>query len=319
MKLLSLFVLATFSSLRGFASSFGVAESIDLSRRRRSNMASSSTTEQAGSDASTTCSTEDNNMKDEKKKPDKTLVKFVASRLHTTPPLPLPSPPATLDDFFSQKENCDLLFSAEATLTDVDNPSPELWDMLKDSTLYYRDALPDSTTTASTPIRFMELANAPMHFIGVTLHSTATVGIQYLKGSDFAKQSSHFGFPEFRFYLLSTNLEARGPPPLVWLFYKLIGKKQGEDGISTASASRFQTSGLTRVWAEASQKRVIFHNTARLESRLRIPSVLLSLMPFSVQHLEEKGSESLQTAIDKDMEPAAERFQEAYTQWLVSK
>lgn len=284
-------------------------------------MTSSSTTEKAASDASTTCGTEDNNMKDEKKKPDKTLVKFVASRSHSTPPMPLPSPPATLDDFFSQKEYCDLLFSAEATLTDVDNPSPELWDMLKDSNLYYRDALPDSTTTASTPIRFMELANAPMHFIGVTLHSTATVGIQYLQGPDFVKQSHHYGFPEFRFYLLSTNLEARGPPPLVWLFYKLIGKKQGEDGISTASASRFQTSGFTRVWAEAvtSQRKVVFHNTARLESRLRIPSVLLSLMPFSVQHLEEKGSESLQTAIDKDMEPAAERFQEAYTQWLISK
>jgi hypothetical protein len=39
-------------------------------------------------------------------------------------------------------------------------------------------------------------------------------------------------------------------------------------------------------------------------------------MPFSIEHLEQKGSESLQTAIDKDMEPAAERFQEAYMNWI---
>jgi len=324
MKLLPVFVLAAFSSLRGFASSFGLAEKHNY-LNRKSMLASTKQHGDTVSDDASTCAEDyaestdeapgNNNAKEATKKPPR-LVTFVAAREHSTPPLPMPQSPTTLDDFFSKKENCDLLFAAEATLSEVDSPSPELWDMLNDSASYYEHypgmVKPDSTT----PIRFIELANAPMHFIGVTLHSTATVGIHYLQGSSFSPKSEHHGFPEFHFYLLSTNLEARGPKPLVWLFYKLIGKKQGEEGISTASASRFQTSGFTRVWAEAVEKKVIFHNAARLESRLRIPSVLLSLMPFSVEHLEQQGSGSLQIAIDKDMEPAAERFEEAYINWL---
>lgn len=322
MKLLSVVVWAAFLSLRGLASSFGLAQNVDMLSSRKSSSASSTVDEASTcEDSNIDIETEEMHDTNMQKEPDKTprLVKFVASRTHSTPPLPLPPTPATLDDFFSNKNNCNLLFSAKATLSDVDNPSSELYEMLKDSYSYFHDSFDTSMTkpdSTSIPVRFIELANAPMRFIGVTLHSTATVGIQYLQESDF-HDKAHFG-PEYHFYLLSTNLEARGPPPLVWLFYKLIGKKQGQEGISTAKASRFQTSGFTRVWAEAlsREKKLVFHNTARLESRLRIPSVLLSLMPFSVEHLEEKGSAALQDAIDKDMEPAAERFQEAYTKWL---
>lgn len=308
MKLFCLYVLFGFSSTKGFASSFAVSAS--EAARQATMLASATPTDET---VATICPEDEENTNEplhDKKTP--RLITFTASRHHRTPPLNMPKHPKTLDDFFSQEKHCDLLFSAEATLTPVPNPSLELWDMLRHSANYYQDYDGmNAKPFKDTPIRFVELANAPMHFIGVTLHSTATVGIQYLPSSQ------QFGIPEFHFYLLSTNLQAHGPKPLVWLFYKLIGKKAGQEGISTVTASRFQTSGYTRVWAQPSPRnKVVFHNTARLESKLRIPSVLLSLMPFSIEHLEQKGSESLQTAIDKDMEPAAERFQEAYMNWI---
>ncbi len=305
MKLFCFYVLFGFSSTKGFASSFAVSKSD--SARHATFLASAAPTETI---ASKTCQEEEESTEKHDKKTPR-LVRFTASRHHETPPLNMPKFPKTLDQFFSQQDYCDLLFSADATLTPLDNPSSELWDMLSHSATHYQEFPGMNDKPSNHKIRFVELANAPMSFIGVTLHSTATVGIQYLP------KSRQFGLPEYHFYLLSTNLQARGPKPLVWLFYKLIGKRAGQEGISTVTASRFQTSGYTRVWAQPNNKKgVVFHNACRLESKLRIPSVLLSLMPFSVQHLEAKGSESLQTAIDKDMEPAAERFQDAYMNWI---
>ena len=321
MKLFPIVVLAAFSSLRGFASSFGLASENDFARKRdrSSIMASSSTAGDVN-----TCSEDYIESNEEmhhnggKKKNNKsTLVKFLASNTKCTPPLPMPPPTRNLDTFFGKKDYINLLFSADATLSEVDNPSTELWEMLHHCASLYQNYPGMKKPDTTTPIRFIELANPPMSFIGITLHSTASVGIQFLSGSEYSQQSKHSGFPELHFYLLSTNLEARGPAPLVWLFYKLIGKKQGEDGITSSTASRFQTSGFTRVWAEAKEKRkVVFHDMALLESRLRIPSILLKLVPFSIEHLEKQGSDSLQTAVDKDVVPALDRFQSAYMEWL---
>jgi hypothetical protein len=149
-----------------------------------------------------------------------------------------------------------------------------------------------------------------MSFIGVQLLSTADVGIQLLHTAD--------GYPELQFTLLTTTFEAKGPGPLVWLFYKLIGGQENAAAncVPDDTPARLKTTGFTRVWSEPMDDGVIFRNRAKLTAQIAVPSLLIALLPMTLLQLETQGSSTLQNTIRKDIKPAVERFQAAYMEWV---
>ena len=135
--------------------------------------------------------------------------------------------------------------------------------------------------------------------------------------SIFTIIATNLDFPNFTFIYYPPIYKHVDPNHSCGSFTNSLAKRRVNKALVQSRQVGFKLRGiLVFGHNHLPRNKVVFHNTCRLESKLRIPSVLLSLMPFSIEHLEQKGSESLQTAIDKDMEPAAERFQEAYMNWI---
>jgi len=277
-------------------------------------------------------------------------VKFTATKTLATPNLPLPPKhsEAAIYDFFENRENTNLLFSSDAVIEEIKNPSKELIDFFRHRSFSCQreaglEPEPISDEEGDVTYRIVKLVNAPMEFIGVKLNSIAIVGIQLLRGADRksgevtmnSKRRQFLGYPELQFTLLDAIYEASGPRPLVWLFYKIIGQQtnvkdliqdseKNNDYIIRTEESlrshRLQTTGFTRVWAEpvhiAETKMIRFVNKAKLEGRIRIPSLLLAVLPTTLEKLEKQGSKTVNNEIEKDIGPGMQRYQNAYIEWL---
>lgn len=251
-------------------------------------------------------------------------VTFKASKRACTDPLPLSSPKQSIDEFFQQ--NRDLLFSAGATVREIEHPDDELMDLFwrESQAGRVRNHLPPRDETAIT--RIIEVYNPAMQFLGIKLHSVVIVGTQLLKGHDsegnIIPSRSYVGCPEFQFTLLGSRFSAEGPRPLVWLFNKITRRNQSTDADESASHPEnirsIVTRGFTRIWSEVvADGKIIFCTDARLESQINIPRLLTRLLPMSLEKMEEKGSKTLQKAIEKDIAPAMERCSKAYQEWAL--
>ena len=178
-----------------------------------------------------------------------------------------------------------------------------------------------------------------MHCLGLVLHSVTHVGIQVLTGNlNLSGRPNpnrpHPGYPEVQLTLLQTKFEATGPAFLVRLFYKIMGSS--EDSVTGERHNPLETVGFTRIWAEPisihgekegecssdgagePKEGVAFVNKASIESHIRVPRLLMRVMPLSKDKMERKGSHTLHVAISKDMGPAMKRLTESYETWLSS-
>ena len=273
------------------------------------------------------------------------LVHFSASKTITTAAMPHSE---TLQDFFQLQETCECLFSAEASLETIEHPSDELVELFRDkrpSPLRTKHEVNGgSHSSARKPqaiaTRYVALTNPPMGFAGLQLYSVAYVAIQILH-HDFTSHiesanrkglrspskiltTSTNMLPEFQYTLLTTCFRAEGPNFMVWLFEKLMGTahhdKTGPTKNHSIPTSRLDTSGFTSVSAQLVAQDdlsgIRFCNTAQLEGSIRIPRALLTMLPMCVGQLESQGSRTIQTAVEQDMEPAMERLQATYREWL---
>lgn len=269
------------------------------------------------------------------------FVNFTANKTLRSQPLPLPSSgddddrkQRSVDDFFADPKNVDMQFSDRAGVKPLRAP-PESSVMdnfrrLNADRRAEAGLRPVADDVYST--RLVELENPPMHCLGLTLHSVTQVGIQVLKGNHNGggggggrpNQSRRFpGLPELQLTLLDTAFEATGPKFLVRLFYKIMQPPPQQSSSSPAAenhdCSSVETIGLTRIWAEPAgdehPNAIVFVNQARLETHIRVPSLLMKVIPMSRQRMEQRGSNTLQHAIEKDMVPAMERFVNAYLEW----
>mmetsp|Transcript_28482 Transcript_28482/g.40810 ORF Transcript_28482/g.40810 Transcript_28482/m.40810 type:complete len:326 (+) Transcript_28482:136-1113(+) len=249
-------------------------------------------------------------------------VRFRASKFACTAPLPMPPPEKTIDEFFLSKEHRNMLFSAGAEIREIDNPPKELMDLFwnESETGRIECQMPPRDETAVT--RIVEVTNPSMPFLGVKLLSVVTVGTQLLLGLDGngqIKANNSLGLPEFQFTLLDSFFIAEGPRPLVWLFQKITGRQESKDFSEKKSGqgNRIGTKGFTRIRTEMTEDgRVKFCTKARLESILRIPRLMVRLLPTSVENMEKQGSATLHNAIEKDISPALNRFGNAYLDWV---
>ncbi len=251
-------------------------------------------------------------------------VTFKASKRACTDPLPMPPPKHSIDDFFKQHRN--LLFSAGATIREIEDPDDELMELFwrESQAGRIRSHLPPRDETAIT--RIVEVYNPAMQFLGIKLHSVVIVGTQLLKGYDsegnIIPSRTYLGFPEFQFTLLGSRFSAEGPRPLVWLFNKITRRQESTDFAGSASHPEnirsIVTRGFTRIWSEVvADGKIIFCTDARLESQISIPRLLTRLLPMSLDKMEEKGSKTLQKAIEKDIAPAMERCSKAFQEWAL--
>lgn len=228
---------------------------------------------------------------------------------------PLPSPSTTTSSgalaqdlvaFLQDDSIANLLFNQEAEFNQVP-ASPTLTSLLKCGTANVRS---QSSNVLRT--RFVELHNAPMPFLGITLGSTTTLAVELVH--------DQLQCPELQFTLLSTEFHASGPRPLVWIFHKVLGGKENARATCNPNhEGRFTLLGFTRVYATtttSTNDAIQFTNAANLRAKIEMPKMLLKILPMSVQDVERKGSASLQAAVRADLESCTERLELAYQDWL---
>ena len=225
-------------------------------------------------------------------------------------------------NFLKTPENVDLLFPSDATIQPVHEPyEPSLLSLFHECSSLHQhqcDCVPSNT---SDNVRLVQLLNTPMSFLGISLNSTALVGVQLIVDHEWSDHQDGI-LAELQFTLLTTEFEAQGPSPLVWLFYKIIGGREAAitSGMPFSTEqnempeqSRFTTSGFTRVWVEIGPDGEIrLCNKAKLQSRILVPSVLVSMLPMSIGQMKSRGDDTLRKTIRKDLEPAIRRFQTAF-------
>lgn len=141
-----------------------------------------------------------------------------------------------------------------------------------------------------------------IQFPGLKVKSTATVGVKYVE--DPGKAS-----PRHEFVLLGTQEEAKGLPPVVWIYNKLTGGNKRNEG--SGDSSRAQS--LSTVSYETNNGNVVFRTKAFLRIGISFPKVLLKILPGDKATIEEKASSSVQKTLEKDCVQSMKAYESAYS------
>lgn len=121
--------------------------------------------------------------------------------------------------------------------------------------------------------------------------------------------------PEYQFVLLDASQDARGAPPVVWLFKKLTGSNKNKDG-DLSSTEKSSPSSFTRVFAKIDKNGyVAFEADGFLRVTLSFPPIMIKLLPLSIEKFEEQGSASIQKVLDKSLRASIDSFLKAYIDW----
>jgi hypothetical protein len=153
-------------------------------------------------------------------------------------------------------------------------------------------ALPDKDDSV------LAVESRSIEFPGLKVTSTATVGVKYVDQDP----------PRHEFVLLGTQEEAKGLPPVVWIYKKLTGadqKKQGKDSSDAKS--------LSTVSCETNNGNVVFRTKSFLQIGITFPKVLLKILPGDKATIEEKASSSVQKTLEKDVVQSLKAYESAYT------
>ena len=126
--------------------------------------------------------------------------------------------------------------------------------------------------------------------------------------------------PEYQFLLFAEDFEAKGPPPLVWIFNQLTGRGNKTKLLPTLSEKSHTFHMFLRVWASESKSmkeeddiyRIVFKATCTAEINVMFPSMLLKLLPASKDFIESKGNAALLQNMERDVIPGVKKFRDQF-------
>ena len=122
--------------------------------------------------------------------------------------------------------------------------------------------------------------------------------------------------PEYQFILIGDSREAQGAAPVVWLFEKLTRNEKIDDADKDAVGS----SSLTRVYPKINKDGAVsFEADAFINIIVSFPSLMMRLLPVSLDKFEEQGSASIQRVVEKSVRPSMVSFSDAFKVWVNTK
>lgn len=188
--------------------------------------------------------------------------------------------------FFSQKECRDLFLSAGGTRTMTELPMDDADDLIslwKESCKHWGSAmLPEDDDT-------LVEVEISVRFPGLTLVTRTCSGVKTLINED--------GTLDYNMVLIGEKKEPRGPAAIVWIFDQLTGNaNKPKDRYSIPSAKALAKVSLVDKEGSCAVKYSI---DFRID--VEFPRVLLRILPFSKEKMEEQGSSSVRRTITKDV------------------
>jgi len=243
------------------------------------------------------------------------FVQFSANKTVTTECVPLPAGGlSSVQDFFDCNEHRNLLLSAGKrngpNVVQIEETDKLLSMFHEESKLH---GISDEESKCGL-IKFLNV-ESPTKFPGLSVTSINTMSSRFITKND---ADTDDGMPEYQFTLLDSTQDAKGAPPLVWLFKKLTGSGNGVTHSGSSDVDPKGSSSFTRVYAVPSEdgKGISFEANASLNIVIKFPSIMMKLLPVNVEKFEEQGSASIQKVLDKSIRPSMELFVEAYKKWL---
>jgi len=237
-----------------------------------------------------------------------TQIRFAGLKKLSSPPASLPQSSKSLAEFFSKNEHRNLLLSKDPNNIQVTSPTKEQMDIWIVEAKASGGALP----TKDDEVVQVETS---MQFPGLKMTTTTILGTKLVLPRPEPEEGARPpNLPEYQFTLIDSTQSVRGIPPAMWLYNKITGASS-----STSSKERMTSSFTTvKVNQLSTSDQISFSTDAKLEVKLDIPTIMLKILPVSVDKIEKQGATSMQKAIEKDVEPALQRFFDAYTRWLSS-
>jgi len=244
-------------------------------------------------------------------------VKFAGYKSLKTSPLPLPTN-RTPDEFFLERKHRNYLFSGGDSVEVIAMPTKTLFDIwAKESKASGGHVIGENVDCDMT----CEIVRvkSKIKFPGLQLVATNVIGCKLTFSPPVKIGETVAALPEYQFTLIDSSLSASGLPPAVWLFNKLTGC--GEECDVEGEKERM-TSAFTRIRMEPDYEgngdKVLLITDSHLEVRMKVPFILLSLLPFSIDSIEKQGSSIMQKNIEKNFFPGLVKFWDAYEKWLFS-
>ena len=140
----------------------------------------------------------------------------------------------------------------------------------------------------------LRVTTTAIQFPGLTLQTVATVGCKEVPEE-----------PALQITLIDDELQASGPPPLVWVFNQLTG--------AGAKSSGRRTHSTNIITAEKTdESTVVFRSDVHLAIDISFPSLLMSILPVSRGRAEKQGSAAIQSVAERDIGPALETLRGKY-------
>lgn len=153
----------------------------------------------------------------------------------------------------------------------------------------------------------LRVTTTAIQFPGLTLQTVATVGCKEVVDSENKNAA-----PSLQITLIDDELQASGPEPLVWVFYKLTGANNKNNRRSKSTSERTTHSTNIITAEKTDDNMVVFRSVARLVIDVSFPSLLLTLLPTSHRQAETQGSKAIQSVVERDIGPTLEALRTKY-------
>ena len=177
---------------------------------------------------------------------------------------------------------------------------------------------PNLDITSDNTCDMVEVST-PTQLPGMVLKNISTIGCKLVLPQsidvnddvDKSKSNAEMLDAQYEFTLIDTAMKPEGNAPVVWLFNKLTGsnkKAENQSEVEEPSSSSFTVVKIERSSSSTDEDEIVFTSDAKIKVRVEFPSILIRLLPLSLEDMEIQGSQSMQKVVDKEVGPALERF-----------
>lgn len=227
-----------------------------------------------------------------------TKLTFLANFTADSSPVPAASPEKVLEYFQNPKH---LSFGASTPSSQV-NPTPELVDQWIRA-CHSMGANPPNLENDM----ILSVRTGGISIPGLAVEWSAYIGATLVLEPDTR-------LPAFEFVLIKDESSARGVRPLIWVYEKIMG---GKNGGEAGSKSSRETLFLSRIAMKPTQEEgdFVFNCKGSMEIKCEVPNVILKATRVNKEKSEARMSKLIGNQIEKDMEKAMSYWQETYTQW----
>jgi hypothetical protein len=218
---------------------------------------------------------------------------FDGDCLLVSDPLPRDVSKEELIEFLHKKESRNYFFSAGGTrVVDELEMTPEFKSMWQDEYAKLNNKAQEFMMPNDEGDSSVIGCEAKINFPGLLLTSTTISGVRKFQGKNDGD------FPEYQVLGIAEQQRVEGPAPVVWLYSQLTGLNKKEKGkfYPPSAAARSTISVVEKEGGYA------FSFDVKLKIVTQVPTVLIKILPTSIEKMEEQGGAAVSKTVAKDME-----------------